>query len=300
MCLLSIDNYPPPASMESLLREQLETVPRFSTRLEYYMLKYPTAQKNYDELYSMVLHFIDEERLHHNKKSRAQANQRWTASQNDGGNASGSTDPQKPKRSCAQFGRTGKCSYGDKCSFNHVHNPARDKSKSRGRRGDSAPAPRKPSADKRGVSPSGKVNRPTCRSFARTGKCDKPKGQCDFWHPIMCRFFKHGTCTMGDKCPFAHCKPEPGQSGGTPCTSSGGKGKGKAKSKSSSPGGGRSAADVGSDGTAGPGTPPLSGDESAGGEKKKRNGKKGKSKAKADCFISRGALRPPPALDCQY
>lgn len=84
MCFMSIDNYPPPASMESLLMEQQETVPRFSTCLEYYLLKYASAKKNNDELYCMMLNFIDEERIGHNKKQRANATARWTPAQSCG------------------------------------------------------------------------------------------------------------------------------------------------------------------------------------------------------------------------
>ena len=55
---------------------------------------------------------------------------------------------------------------------------------------------------KKGTSPSGKQNVPSCTSWKK-GSCAKGNN-CDFWHATICRFWTRNLCSLGEKCDFAH------------------------------------------------------------------------------------------------
>ena len=55
---------------------------------------------------------------------------------------------------------------------------------------------------RRGTSPSGDKDKPTCRFFLN-GNCTKMQTRL-FFHPPACKFHKHGRCRLGTSCTFLH------------------------------------------------------------------------------------------------
>ena len=199
-------------------------------------------QPDYYRLLSMVTGFSEERQREKNRQAmlKPPPSKGLPA-------AKAKTEPGKAKgyeSQCRQFRRTGSCprpkgecpfahdrKYVEKGGKSEGKGQERGRSFSRKAGGNSSQNPPKAKAEAKakskprtGKSPSGKLERPSCR-FHKSGSCTK-QSDCDFWHPPPCRLFKQGKCTQGNQCPYTH-SPAVTATDAAP--------KAKAKAKSSTP-----------------------------------------------------------------
>ena len=135
-----------------------------------------------------------------------------------GGKGKTRFDPNAPsirQGDCPQLYNKGACSRKD-CPFLHVRTkviPTGNQTdlpeapNRRGRAQTPRPKPFTGNADRRGTSVSGLPKAMACPEYCKTGKCSKPEGTCDLWHPTkVCKFWLKNKCEAGDHCTFLHFK----------------------------------------------------------------------------------------------
>ena len=165
MVLAGIKEVPTEDILESLYKRQLQK----STQLEKAIALYDDnilhngEKKSYERLCTIVRSHLSRKRLQKNQQvMRETLGGKGLAGKGAGGN------PKKPKRvqgDCTQFMKTGTCSRGNKCPYNHDRSraqprgrtPTKDRNKPKG--GGKSRSGSRPS---RGTSPSGKADQKVC------------------------------------------------------------------------------------------------------------------------------------------
>ena len=222
--LMRVPEKPTDSFLENLYRRQVDKCSAFTHSMTMYNLELVQQGKkpSYERLYSMVVAYLNDQRLQRNvgpREGKAQAAK--TTGQDD----------------CQQFYKYGKCSRKE-CPYKHNTTIAADpkgKGKGKGKgngkgKGDggdykgkkgkgkgkgkwedrgrspdrdrSASRERTPSGQpKRGTSPAGEKERPQCWKYMK-GECNN--ATCNFWHPGKCKDHQKGTCKLGKECMFLH------------------------------------------------------------------------------------------------